>query len=379
MNTILIAANITSFLYMIIIAIGLMQVPKTTSRSTRFFSYCVWLAIIGLIAEAVLCVFEGKSEYSILLLILNYLATVTLDLIVIVYSFYLNDLISESRKNFKRVVSYIITILCIIDFILNTAGIITGKLIDIIDGYTVAGPLDRFFGLIPAVCFLLMVILYIVRFKDFRIKSPVFVVLIVLVPAVATVFLKLSSSVRYGYAGTALSLAVVYVVIQNRIIAETQASAMMYSNISVTDMLTGLRNRRGYTEIIESLPAEAQVGVAFVDINSLKAVNDELGHKAGDELIKKVADILKKTVKKGTACRISGDEFVCIVENVDREAFEYSMTRLKSEVLYNDRIAAVGHDIGKGKDFRELVKSAEKMMYQDKERYYRETGKDRRK
>ena len=99
----------------------------------------------------------------------------------------------------------------------------------------------------------------------------------------------------------------------------------------------------------------------------------------GDELIIRVADILKKTVKFGTACRISGDEFVCIVENVDREDFEYCMTRLKSEVYYNDRIAAVGHDIGMGCDFKEIVKSAEKMMYQDKERYYRETGKDRRK
>ncbi len=379
MNTILIAANITSVFYILIIAVGLLQGPKSALRSSRFFGGCIWLSIGGLIAETGICFFEGKPEYSILLLILNYLATAILDVIVIVYSFYLNDLISESRKNFKKIISYIVTILCIIDFVFNTVGIITGKLIDIIDGYVVPGPLDRFFGLIPALCFLLMVILYIVRFKDFRIKSPVFIVLIVLVPAVATVFLKLSSSVRYGYAGTALSLAVVYVVIQNRIIAETHASAMMYSNISITDQLTGLRNRRGYTEIIDGLSKEAPVGVAFVDINSLKAVNDKLGHKAGDELIIRVADILKKTVKLGTACRISGDEFVCIAENVDREDFEYCMTRLKSEVYYNDRIAAVGHDIGMGCDFKEIVKSAEKMMYQDKERYYRETGKDRRK
>lgn len=378
MNTLLITADVTSALYLIVIAIGLFQVPKGTSKSTRCFAYTIWFTIVGLVAETLICVFEGKAEYSVLLLALHTLASVTLDLIVISYSFYLFDLISESRKNFKKIFTYVISALCTADILLVFVGIITGKLFEISEGKLIPGPLDPFFGAVPAICFLMMVVLYVVRFKDFRIKSPVFVVLIVLVPTVATVLLKLSSSVRYGYSGSAISLAVVFVVIQTRIIAETQAAAIKYSDISVTDQLTGLRNRRGYIKLTENLSPEKVVGVAFVDINSLKAVNDEFGHEAGDELIKKVADICKETVTCGTAFRISGDEFVCIAEKADPKDFEDCMANLRNVIFANDRIAAMGYAIGKGKDIKRLVNLAEHGMYEDKERYYKETGKDRR-
>ena len=113
-----------------------------------------------------------------------------------------------------------------------------------------------------------MIILYIFRFKYFRIQSRLFVILIALVPTLATLIIKLDPDVKYGYVGTALSLAVVYEVIQTRIIAEEVASAMMFNNISITDHLTGLRNRRGYQEIIDDLSKEDNLGIAFIDINS---------------------------------------------------------------------------------------------------------------
>ena len=87
MNTLLITADITSALYLIVIAIGLFQIPKGTSKSTRCFAYTIWFTIVGLVAETLICVFEGKAEYSVLLLALHTLASVILDLIVISYSF----------------------------------------------------------------------------------------------------------------------------------------------------------------------------------------------------------------------------------------------------------------------------------------------------
>ena len=130
--------------------------------------------------------------------------------------------------------------------------------------------------------------------------------------------------------------------------------------------------------IINSSMDEKLVGVAFADVNSLKAVNDNQGHEAGDRLIQKVANLLKDAVPEGTVCRISGDEFVCIVKDAGIEAFTETMKKLGVILKENDRIASLGYDIGEGKDIYDIIKAAEKMMYSDKERYYKETGKDRR-
>ena len=108
-------------------------------------------------------------------------------------------------------------------------------------------------------------------------------------------------------------------------------------------------------------------------------INDNAGHQAGDEFIKKIAGILKDAFSDGEICRISGDEFVVILTGVDEAEISVRMNNF-GEVLFKEgRIASYGYEIGDGKDILELVRSAEKKMYADKEKYYKETGKDRRK
>ena len=202
--------------------------------------------------------------------------------------------------------------------------------------------------------------------------------MIVVVPLIATIMLHLDTNEGFGYLGAAISMNVVYAVLESKIIAEAVADARMYSEISENDMLTGLKNRRAYQIVIDSCIDEKLVGVAFADVNSLKAVNDSKGHEAGDKLIQKVANLLKETVPEGTVFRISGDEFVCIVKDVDSDSFTKIVKRLGEVLMENDRIASFGYDIGKEKDIYDIIKAAEQMMYADKERYYKETGKDRR-
>ena len=103
-------------------------------------------------------------------------------------------------------------------------------------------------------------------------------------------------------------------------------------------------------------------------MNSLKAVNDSKGQEAGDKLIQKVANLLKEAVPEGTVFRISGDEFVCIVKDVDSDSFTKIVKRLGEVLRENDRIASFGYVIGKEKDIYDIIKAAEQMMYADKER-----------
>ncbi|KAA1418934.1 sensor domain-containing diguanylate cyclase [Nocardioides humilatus] len=105
----------------------------------------------------------------------------------------------------------------------------------------------------------------------------------------------------------ATSLALEKVSIHQELEQEVAMAQEAY-RLSQTDELTGLLNRRGFTEFVTSVFSPG--AVAFVDINGLKLVNDVEGHSAGDRLIVSVADTLRAAVRPDDVVgRMGGDEF----------------------------------------------------------------------
>jgi diguanylate cyclase (GGDEF)-like protein len=86
---------------------------------------------------------------------------------------------------------------------------------------------------------------------------------------------------------------------------------------ATTDMLTGVMNRRVGMDLLErKLSTPEEFILCFMDINHLKHVNDQIGHKAGDELIKTVCKVIKATMDSDDILfRLGGDEFVVIFHN----------------------------------------------------------------
>ncbi len=103
------------------------------------------------------------------------------------------------------------------------------------------------------------------------------------------------------------------------------------------DGLTNLPNRRMLHERLEqairlAASANERVAVAFLDLNRFKQVNDSLGHRAGDELLKQVARRLRSTCgASDTIGRYGGDEFVMIVPNIGER---FSASYLAEKLLY---------------------------------------------
>ena len=91
--------------------------------------------------------------------------------------------------------------------------------------------------------------------------------------------------------------------------AETQA---------LTDALTGLDNRRSIDQLLKLLAAsDVQFGLMHVDLDYFKAVNDKLGHAAGDHVLQAAANVLvKETRECDTVARVGGDEFVVIFDGL---------------------------------------------------------------
>ncbi len=114
--------------------------------------------------------------------------------------------------------------------------------------------------------------------------------------------------------------------------------------LSYHDQLTGLYNRRFYEEELIRLDIEKSLPMAIVmgDVNGLKLVNDSFGHVMGDQLLKKVAEVLKKSCRScDIIARLGGDEFVIILPNTDDSGAEKIIKRIKElESLALDPLSA---------------------------------------
>jgi diguanylate cyclase (GGDEF)-like protein len=82
------------------------------------------------------------------------------------------------------------------------------------------------------------------------------------------------------------------------------------SRLAHTDVLTGLPNRRGWTEALDGDPMLAACAAAVLDLDHFKAINDTQGHAAGDRLLRSVAAAWRDALRPGDVlARLGGDEF----------------------------------------------------------------------
>jgi len=158
--------------------------------------------------------------------------------------------------------------------------------------------------------------------------------------------------------------------------------------ISMTDELTRLFNRRCYEEDISAINESGcseNLVLISADVNGLKPVNDNLGHAAGDELIQGAAACLLAAVgTHGKAYRVGGDEFMAVVHVDDCQALINDI-RNRASSWKGSLVDALSISVGYAShadypdaDIEELETIADKSMYEEKGRHYRQSGIDRR-
>ena len=93
-----------------------------------------------------------------------------------------------------------------------------------------------------------------------------------------------------------------------------QGDKQMAETQAMTDTLTGLRNRRALAQALERLTrSDIPFGLMHIDLDFFKAVNDTLGHAAGDHVLRVVAEVLNaETRSEDVVARVGGDEFVAV-------------------------------------------------------------------
>lgn len=142
--------------------------------------------------------------------------------------------------------------------------------------------------------------------------------------------------------------------------------------LSYRDMLTGLYNRNRYIERLEAYKQvqDQQIGAIYIDLNGLKRVNDEQGHRAGDELIVRAAGTIAGIFAED-AYRVGGDEFVVILLDVSREEFARKTEQLRRQMQENSVDASIGGVWqASTENLEDLLRRADENMYREKKRYY---------
>lgn len=146
--------------------------------------------------------------------------------------------------------------------------------------------------------------------------------------------------------------------------------------LSYHDQLTGLYNRRFYEEELKRLDTERNLPITIVmgDVNGLKLINDSFGHAVGDELLKKVAEIIKSGCRADDiVARLGGDEFVIILPKANAFETEEIIKRilnlsLSEKVGFIDISISFGYETKKNGEekIEDILKNAEDHMYNKK-------------
>ncbi|WP_116090047.1 GGDEF domain-containing protein [Sphingomonas crusticola] len=123
--------------------------------------------------------------------------------------------------------------------------------------------------------------------------------------------------------------------------AATAARITTLTDAAGKDMLTGLLNRRGFTDVAaHTLRADATSAIALLDLDHFKAINDRFGHDEGDRVLTAFARRLEAGLRKGdSAARWGGEEFAILMPETDLEDATAIIERLRL-LLSLDNISA---------------------------------------
>ncbi len=154
--------------------------------------------------------------------------------------------------------------------------------------------------------------------------------------------------------------------------------------LSITDALTGLHNRRHFEntadrEFLRAARYKNPLTFAIVDIDYFKKINDTYGHLCGDKILKEVAFLINDSFRKtDMVFRYGGEEFVIILTETDEQGARIPLERLRKNVENNDFVfktqklrvtVSIGYssDVEHAEDATELFEFADNALYKAKE------------
>ncbi|MEJ2262235.1 MAG: GGDEF domain-containing response regulator [Anaerolineales bacterium] len=168
---------------------------------------------------------------------------------------------------------------------------------------------------------------------------------------------------------------------------ERHRSRRMLQDLSFSDELTGLLNRRGFLSLAPKHVKIAQRAnwellVFFIDLDELKKINDNFGHPEGDQALRTVANILRDTFRTSDVlARIGGDEFIALAINASNASIDNITSRLHENIdqhNQNGKRYRISISYGVARfapeeqpSLEEMIVQADQALYENKRRKHK--------
>jgi diguanylate cyclase (GGDEF)-like protein len=316
---------IFSLFLLLLVGVKSLNSPGGRTPQARAFSILLALTFLIIVADCVTVLFDGYPGAAMrFALVTACLFGYSLQvLICLCWFWYARAVVFRERKLLGRtaVLQGLPAILCLL---VAAVSFRTGWFFSYDDANIYhRGPL---FALIATVSYLYLALGYfmIIRFrKNLDRRHFIALLCFALPPSAGGLIQTFLYGVTLLWPCMTISLLIIYMAIQN--------------DLLLLDYLTGINNRRSFDYALRRRVASARNGTPFalllIDLDNFKSVNDRLGHRECDEILKTFAEILNECFRRsGFVARYGGDEFAAIVEMEDIDGAGAIKERLQSRL-----------------------------------------------
>lgn len=376
----------------LMIVIGSFAFGKySANKTTRTFAVLLIATIWAMFLDFLNWAFDGSLAFGHLTYWFTLGSLCMGSILAAIFSWYLYCYMDATYNLGKmRSRAIICAIMNLVSFCLTFCLAITGTAFRFVEGHYETGVLYDAVTFIPILTLLYMTGFVFVYIKTIGVHDT-FAVAGYIGFMVAGAVIESEYRIGTTYVAVAIADIFIFLMLQNEIIAREKRNVQKWMNKSKTDELTGLYNRHAYEEDMTALETgtiKENFVYVSVDVNSLKQVNDNLGHYAGDEMLVGAAECLSRCFGPyGKVYRIGGDEFIALIYADDERL---SLLKIEIEVATEkwtgnlvDKLALSCGYVKKREvqdmPVRQMAILADQRMYEAKNSYYRSRGIERRK
>jgi diguanylate cyclase (GGDEF)-like protein len=298
---------------------------EDTRQNLKFLSILIFLFVAALMLQHIY--FPGVTPYETLwwAYFLIYIVALVISTITSLLSWFFADRLNDENLRWIYMVIGIVLISL-------TSGLAT---MDLITGEDTSAFLAGLF---------ILVFGFRIKRKHMSVAIGFFTILVLLVPFLYgrnLHFFVYQSIAIYALMALFLSRNLENSKIEALILREelSEMNAKL-KDLSYIDSLTGIHNRRAFFEHINVLVEQCKrymtdLSIAIIDIDKFKKVNDTLGHAVGDQVLKQIADHLKKVTRNADiSARFGGEEFIVALSNTHLNSAQIVMERVRKEIEY---------------------------------------------
>lgn len=362
-----------------------------SKRTTSWFAVLLVASIWALFLDFLNWAFDGSLEFGHLTFWFTLGSLCMGSILACIFMMYLYSYMAETHKLGRMIkIAKRCVILNLFSLGVTFILAITGTAFQFVNGHYELGVLYDVVTVVPVLS-LLYSTAYIIRYVKRIGVHDVFAVVGYILFMIAGALIEASYGIGTTYVAVAIADIFIFVMLQNEIIAQEKRNVQKWMKKSKTDELTGLYNRYAFEldmKRLEELHRDEDFVVVSVDVNSLKATNDSLGHNAGDELLIGAAECLEKCFGAyGNLYRTGGDEFYAFIyadktqlKELKRD-LESVVKKWKGKLVSGLTLSSgyVEQKENKKMTVKQMTEIADQRMYEAKNEFYRQAGIDRRK